>query len=102
MKPLWIPSNKRIQSSNLFRFYDKLQDDWNIAFEKYEDLWLWSVTEKEKFWTSLWDFTGVIGDKGEMVIEKSEKISLRHSYNSLQIEWFKAGSALNVLKNRKM
>ena len=33
---------------------------------------------------------------------KSEKISLRHSYNSLQIKWFKAGSALNVLKNRKM
>ena len=31
---------------------------------------------------------------------KSEKISLRHSYNSSQIEWFKAGSALNVLKNR--
>ena len=74
MKPLWIPSNKRIQSSNLFRFYDKLQDDWNIAFEKYEDLWLWSVTEKEKFWTSLWDFTGVIGDKGEIIIEKTEKM----------------------------
>ena len=74
MKPLWSPSKKRIQSSNLFRFYDKLRDDWNIAFEKYEDLWLWSVTEKEKFWTSLWDFTGVIGDKGEMVIEKSEKM----------------------------
>ena len=33
---------------------------------------------------------------------KSEKISLRHSYNSSQIEWFKDGSALNVLKNRKM
>ena len=32
---------------------------------------------------------------------KSEKISLRHSYNSSQIEWFKACSALNVLKNRK-
>ena len=33
---------------------------------------------------------------------KSEKIQLKHSYNSSQIEWFKAGSALNVLKNRKM
>ena len=33
---------------------------------------------------------------------KSEKINLKHSYNSSQIEWFKAGSALNVLKNRKM
>ena len=33
---------------------------------------------------------------------KYEKISLKHSYNSSQIEWFKAGSALNVLKNRKI
>ena len=33
---------------------------------------------------------------------KSERISLTHSYNSSQIEWFKAGSALNVLKNRKI
>ena len=30
----------------------------------------------------------------------SEKISLKHSYNLSQIEWFKAGSALNVLKNK--
>jgi len=30
----------------------------------------------------------------------SEKINLKHSYNESQIEWFKAGSALNVLKNK--
>jgi len=30
----------------------------------------------------------------------TEKIILNHSYNLSQIEWFKAGSALNVLKNK--
>ena len=29
-----------------------------------------------------------------------EEIMLNHSYNQAQIEWFKAGSALNVLRNR--
>jgi len=29
-----------------------------------------------------------------------DKISLEHSYNNSQIEWFKAGSALNVLRNK--
>lgn len=29
-----------------------------------------------------------------------DEIVLRHSYNELQTEWFRAGSALNVLKNR--
>lgn len=30
-----------------------------------------------------------------------EEISLSHSYNQSQIEWFKAGSALNVLRNKQ-
>ena len=30
----------------------------------------------------------------------SDKINLKHSYNESQIKWFKAGSALNVLKNK--
>lgn len=32
--------------------------------------------------------------------ETKEEISLNHSYNKSQIEWFKAGSALNVLRNK--
>ena len=31
---------------------------------------------------------------------KKDEIVLKHSYNKLQIEWFKAGSALNVLRNK--
>ena len=31
----------------------------------------------------------------------TEKIPLNHSYNDSQIEWFKAGSAMNVLRNTK-
>jgi len=30
-----------------------------------------------------------------------EEIQLNHSYNKLQIEWFRQGSALNVLSNKK-
>lgn len=30
-----------------------------------------------------------------------EEISLRHSYNKFQIEWFRAGSALNVLRQKE-
>lgn len=29
-----------------------------------------------------------------------DEIMLKHSYNKLQIGWFKAGSALNVLRNK--
>jgi len=32
---------------------------------------------------------------------KSEEIQLLHSYNANQFEWFKAGSALNLIRNQK-
>jgi len=31
----------------------------------------------------------------------SEKIILNHSYNNLQIEWFRAGSAMNILRKKQ-
>jgi len=31
----------------------------------------------------------------------SENILLNHSYNDLQIEWFKAGSAMNFLRKKQ-
>ena len=31
----------------------------------------------------------------------SETIDLHHTYNDNQIEWFKAGSALNLIANKK-
>jgi aconitate hydratase len=32
---------------------------------------------------------------------KKDEILLNHSYNKSQIEWFKSGSALNVLRNNQ-
>ncbi|MGB0713954.1 MAG: acetyl-coenzyme A synthetase N-terminal domain-containing protein, partial [Gammaproteobacteria bacterium] len=38
------------------------------AFPDYAALHRWSVAEKEQFWSLLWDFTGVVGDKGNTVL----------------------------------
>jgi len=44
------------------------------------------------------------GKELEMVLthedNSEEKIRLKHSFNSEQIQWFKAGSALNLMKNK--
>ncbi len=31
----------------------------------------------------------------------TDEINLKHSYNNFQIEWFRAGSALNVLRSKQ-
>lgn len=44
------------------------------------------------------------GKELEMVLNhtdgKEEKIKVKHSFNAEQIQWFKAGSALNLMKNK--
>ena len=39
------------------------------GFDAYADLHRWSIAEPEAFWAALWDWTGVIGDRGERIIE---------------------------------
>ena len=43
---------------------------------------------------------GIVSYCIEHVNGTSEEIILNHSYSNSQIEWFKTGSAMNVLRNR--
>jgi acetoacetyl-CoA synthetase len=43
------------------------------AAKTYEDFWRWSVENKEDFWSAVWDFCGVIGDKGGTVFREGKK-----------------------------
>ena len=40
----------------------------------YASLWRWSVDDKEAFWNALWDFTGVIGTRGERTLVDSHRM----------------------------
>ena len=65
--------------------YEKILEDDKISLINLENL------EPEKQVTCV--ITHNNGNK--------EEITLNHSYNESQIQWFKHGSALNVLRNRK-
>ena len=54
---LWSPVKKKCQSSNLFNFYQFIENKYKVQFENnYELLWNWSITERSKFWLSLVEF----------------------------------------------
>jgi acetoacetyl-CoA synthetase len=43
----------------------RLYQDWlarerGLRFDRYEDLWRWSVTELDAFWDSMWHYLGVV------------------------------------------
>jgi len=54
--PLWTPSRERILRSNLVRYEHWLVEHRGLDFHTYDDLWRWSVTDLDGFWTSIWEF----------------------------------------------
>ncbi|VTU18552.1 Acetyl-coenzyme A synthetase [Variovorax sp. PBS-H4] len=40
-------------------YQDWLREQRGLAFESYDALWRWSVTDLEAFWRSVWDWSGV-------------------------------------------
>ena len=41
----------------------------------FEDLHSWSIAQPEDFWASVWDFCGVVGERGERIIQRTEFLS---------------------------
>ena len=67
--PLWQPSPERIAGANLTAFMARVERDWGVKLAGYDALYDWSVAELEKFWSSVWDFCGVIAEtRGERVL----------------------------------
>jgi acetoacetyl-CoA synthetase len=63
--PIWVPSADRIQSANLTRFGNGAS---------YAELYDWSVAKPDEFWQRMWDFAGVIGERGERVVSDLDRM----------------------------
>jgi acetoacetyl-CoA synthetase len=60
LERLWVPPPERVEQAAITRYLVWLRDERGLRFHRYEDLWRWSVDELETFWSSVWDFCGVI------------------------------------------
>ena len=69
---LWEPSDNVRLESNINVYMTWLRETRGLVFESYNDLWTWSVSEIEDFWTSIWDFFKVKSFQPyDQVLEKS-------------------------------
>ena len=53
---LWKPTDTVKNNANLTRYMRWLEREYGLTFQTYEALWLWSVTDLERFWESIWRF----------------------------------------------
>jgi acetoacetyl-CoA synthetase len=60
--PLWTP--RAIDGLPITRFAREAEPRAGRAFSDYDALHTWSVEDPAAFWDLLWDFSGVIGEKG--------------------------------------
>jgi acetoacetyl-CoA synthetase len=69
-KPLWRPSAERVAAANLTRFMAAVGREG----ETYAALHRWSVEDRAAFWDAVWNFCGVLGEKGGSVVEDGERM----------------------------
>ncbi|MDW8258624.1 MAG: acetoacetate--CoA ligase [Gammaproteobacteria bacterium] len=46
----------------------------NLQFADYDALWRWSIDDSERFWSLLWDFCDVIGERGQRTVLNRERM----------------------------
>ena len=91
-KTLLKPSEQRKQKSLLEDFSKFVKFDSNYNFN---NLWDWSVKNKEEFWSKFWDYSKIIGDKGKEVIRKNKIFNETKFFPDSKINY-----AENILKKK--
>jgi acetoacetyl-CoA synthetase len=88
--PHWTPSAARIAAAQLTAFH-AFACDRGAPGGDYSSLWQWSVDEPAAFWSAVFDFAGVIADRGRGPV-------LRHGERMPGATWFE-GTRLNFAEN---
>ena len=94
-KKLWEASEKVKNNSNLFRYEKFLSKKFQYKVSRnYEKLFRWSIQNKEKFWSSIWDFCNVKGQKKEKYSRANSFFKNKFLFNS------KVNFAENILSKK--
>ncbi|GAA3428444.1 acetoacetate--CoA ligase [Streptosporangium sandarakinum] len=81
---LWEPSPEVVRDAKVTRYME-----WLGRPGDYDSLWRWSVDDPAGFWTSVWDYFEVAGERGDGPVLSGTMPGA---------EWF-AGSTLNYAAN---
>jgi len=86
---LWRPPEDVRETSVIGRYLGWLEQHRELRFFSYKELWEWSVSDLEGFWSSIWEFFEVDGTGYERVLSGREMPGVR---------WFE-GATLNYAQH---
>ena len=72
---LWQPNKSLIADANITAYRNWLIQTHNLQFESYDELWNWSITSRNDFWKSLFDYFQInySGNLDPVVVGKMPK-----------------------------
>ncbi|TIP99206.1 MAG: acetoacetate--CoA ligase, partial [Mesorhizobium sp.] len=62
--PLWAPTKDQVDAAPMTAFMHAAAAATGKVFSAYADLHRWSIDDREAFWSLVWGFCGIVGDKG--------------------------------------
>src|SRR5688572_19884918 len=89
--PLWTPDKTKASQTRLAHFMKECGQEG----ADYDSFWRWSVENSEKFWDRVWDFTGIVGEKGKIILKDGDKMPGGRFFPDGKINY-----AENLLKKR--
>ena len=91
-KPLWRTPKQRVKDSNLSSFLKFINFKEDNDFRK---IWKWSVSNPKIFWSKFWDYSKIIGQKGEEIIREDKVFNKTIFFPDSRINY-----AENILKKK--
>ena len=74
---LWQPQAHAADETVLADYMRYVAAEGYGSFADYDALWQWSVSELDSFWSSVWDFGDIIGERGARAYQHDDNI--RHA-----------------------
>ncbi len=59
--PLWPPAPDARERSRIGQYLAWLERERGLTFVDYDELWQWSISDLDGFWTSIWEYFDVSG-----------------------------------------
>ena len=72
-KHTWKLNKEKLGKTNLFLYSNFIKEKYKCNFgNDFNKIWKWSVNNPKYFWKSIWDFTKVKGEPGNIFLQESD------------------------------
>src|SRR5271170_6075162 len=107
---LWTPDAATKRNARISRYLAWLSDTHGLAFDSYEPLWEWSVADPAAFWSTIWDYFEVLGERGDGPVLSGDPMpgarwfegaTLNYARNALRTAWTDPGRTAIVFESER-